>query len=165
MCMKYVNASARCYKSITSVDNNVMSYDIPFISIRHNNVDTQIAISKFAIVTSIDFFGTNNEEHKSENPLESKRTLDFIIRLSKCSSDESKRIGYDLDRFTINLAEMYAAGQVDKACFDFLNCTRTTNIDQIVLPGGAGKYVIKILIKYAEDENYTIQSMSPLVVV
>lgn len=165
MCMKYVNTSARCYKSITSVDNNVISYDIPFISIRHDNVDTQIAISKFAIVTSIDFLGTNSEDHKSENPLENKRTLDFIIKLSKCSSDESKRIGYDLDCFTINLAEMYATGQVGKACFDFLNCTRTTNIDHIVLPGGTGKYVIKVLIKYTEDENYTIQSMSPLVVV
>ena len=119
MCMKYVNASARCYKAITSVDNNVMSYDIPFISIRHDNVGTQIAISKFVIVTSIDFLGTNNEEHKSENPLESKRTLDFIIRLSKCSSDESKRIGYDLDCFSINLAEMYETDQVCKACFDF----------------------------------------------
>lgn len=164
MCMKYVNASARCYKSIRIEENNVMSYDIPFISIRHDNIGEQIVISKFVIVTSIDFLGTNNEEHKSENPLESRRTLDFIIRLTKCSSDGSKRIGYDLDRFSINLAELYEKDQVGKACFDFLNYTRTTNIDMIELPGGLGKYVIKILIKDSEDENYTIQAMSQLIV-
>ncbi len=165
MCMKYVNASARCYKSITLVDNNIMSYDIPFISIRHDNIGTQIAISKFSIVTSIDLLGTSNEEHKAENPLESKRTLDFIIRLTKCCSDDNKRIGYDLDHFSINLADIYETEQVGKACFDFLNYTRTTNIDRLDLPGGLGKYVIKILIKDSEDKNYTIQAMSQLIVV
>lgn len=165
MCMKYVNASARCYKSITSVENQVMSYDIPFVSIMHDNDATGVAISKFAIVTNIDFLGTNNEAHKHENPLEAKRTLDFIIRLTKCSGDESKRIGYDLEHFSINLAEMYETNQVDKACFDFLNYTRTTKIDKLTLPGGVGKYVIKVLVKDLEEKDYTIQAMSQLFVV
>ena len=60
---------------------------------------------------------------------------------------------------------MYETDQVCKACFDFLNYTRTTKIDKIELPGGSGKYVIKILIKDSEDQNYTIQTMSQLVVV
>lgn len=165
MCMKYVNASARCYKSITTVENSVMSYDIPFISIMHDNDVTGVAISKFAIVTSIDFLGTNSEEHKCKNPLESKKTLDFIIRLTKCSADDSKRIGYDLERFSINLAEMYEMDQVNKACFDFLNYTRTTKIDKLELPGGVGKYTIKILVKDSEEKDYTIQAMSQLIVV
>lgn len=162
--MKYVNASSRCYKSITSVDNHVMSYDIPFTSIRHDKVDGQIAISRFVIVTNIDLLGTSNTEHALENPLESKNTLDFIVRLTKCSNDNNKRIGYDLDCFSINLAEICEADQIGKACFDFLNYTRTTKIDKLELPGGTGKYVIKILIKNSEDENYTIQSMSQLIV-
>lgn len=165
MCMKYVNASARCYKSITSIENNVMSYDIPFISIMHDNDTAGVAISKFAIVTNIDFLGTNNENHKCNNPLENKRTLDFIIRLTKCSIEENERIGYDLDSFSINLAEMYKTNQVNKACFDFLNYTRTTKIDKLELPGGVGKYVIKILVKDSEEKDYTIQAMSQLIVV
>lgn len=165
MCKTYVNASARCYKSITSIDNNVMSYDIPFTSIRHDNEGDQIVISRFSIVTCIDFLGTGNEDRKNENPLESRRTLDFIIRLTKCSNDERRRIGYDLDSFSINLAEMYETEQIGTACFDYLNYTRTTNVDKIDLPMGLGKYVIKVLIKDSEDENYTIQSMSQLVVV
>ncbi|MBD5469102.1 MAG: hypothetical protein HDR21_13250 [Lachnospiraceae bacterium] len=164
MCKKYVNASARCYKSITSVDNNVMSYDIPFTNIRHDDEGDKIVINKFAIVTTIDFLGTNNENHKAENSLESKKTLDFVIRMTKCSEIETEQIGYDIDRFSINLAEMYEKDQVSMACFGFLNYTRTTNIDKLELPGGTGKYVIKILIKYSEDATYTIQSMFQLFV-
>ncbi|GEM_PF-4979574 len=165
MCMKYVNASVRFYKSVTVVDNNVMSYDIPFISIRHDNDEMGIVINKFSIITSIDFLGTNNEKHKNENPLESRKTLNFIVRLTKCSNDESKRIGYDLDCFSINLEEMYETDQVGKACFDFLNYTRTTKVDKLELPGGVGKYVVKVLIKDSEEKEYTIQTMTQLIVV
>ena len=165
MCKKYVNASARCYKSITSVDNNIISYDIPFTSIRHDNEGDGISIGEFAIVTNIDFLGTNNELHKGENVLESKKILNIIIRLTKCSSDDSKRIGYDLDCFSINLAEMYSTDQINKACFDFLNYTRMTLIDKLDLPGGIGKYVIKVLVKDSEEKDYTIQTMSQLIVV
>lgn len=165
MCMKYINATTRCYKSITVVDNNVMSYNIPFTSIRHDNDETGITISKFSIVTNIDFLGTLNENNKKENPLDNKDTLDFIIRLTKCSSEESKRIGYDLDCFSIDLNEMYATNQIGKACFDFLNYTRTTKVDELELPGGVGKYVIKILVKKAKEKEYTIQSMTQFIVV
>lgn len=163
MCMKYVNASAKCYKSITVADNSVVSYDIPFTSIRHDD-GVSMSIGKFAIVTNIDFLGTSNEQHRSENPLESRRTLDFIIRLTKCDAEKGKRLGFDLDAFSINLSEMYDNDQVNMACFGFLNYTRTTNVDKIVLPGGTGKYVIKILIKDSTEDDYTIQSMSQLVI-
>lgn len=164
MCMKYVNASARCYKSISTADNSVVSYDIPFTSIRHDDNGVEASIAKFSIVTNIDFLGTSNEIHKSENPLESRKKLDFIIRLTKCSVEKEKRIGYDLDSFSVDLDDMYEDNQVNMACFGFLNYTRTTNVDKIVLPGGMGKYVIKILIKESEKADYTIQSMSQLTV-
>lgn len=165
MCQKYVNASVRCYKSVTIVDNNVISYDIPFTSIRHDEEKDSIVVSNFSIVTYIDFLGTSNENHKILNPLESKKTLDFIIRLTKCNFDETKRIGYDLDCFTVNLSQMYEMKQVNTACFDFLNYTRTTNVDKLELPGGTGKYVIKILVKDSGEEDYTIQAISQLIVV
>ena len=165
MCMKYVNASTRCYKSITSADNNIISYDIPFTSITHDNIDKEIAITKFTIVTNIDLLGTSNEKHKPENPLESKKTLDFIIRLTKCSNTDVERLGYDLDTFSIDLSQIYESGQVGKACFGFLNYTRTTSIDTLKLPGKTGKYVIKLLIKDSKDLDYTIQTMSQLTVV
>lgn len=165
MCKKYVNVSTRCYKSITTIENSVISYNAPFTIIRHEDCGEGVAISDFAIVTDIDFLGTNNEEHKKENPLESRKKLDFIIRLTKCSLDERERIGYDLASFSIDLNELYEAGLVNKACFGFINCTRTTNVDKLELPGGLGRYVIKVLIKDSEDKEYTIQAMSQLNVV
>lgn len=165
MCMKYINASVRLFNSVTVVENNVMSYNIPFTSIRHDNNEKGIAINKFSIITNIDFLGTNNAEHTSENPLANKKTLDFIIRLTKCSNDEKQRIGYDLDCFSINLEEMYKLEQVNKACFDFLNYTRTTKVDSLELPAGTGKYVVKVLIKDSEESEYTIQTMTQLIVV
>ena len=114
-------------------------------------------------MTNIDFLGTNNEEHKNENPLESKRTLDFIIRITTC--DNKQNIGYDIDSFSVDLREMRKTNQINRACFDFLNYTRTTKIDNLDLPGGTGKYVIKVLVKDSEEKDYTIQTMSQLMIV
>ena len=165
MCKKYVNASVRCFKSITLNGNNIVSYDVPFVKIFVDTNTTEISISDFFLVTTIDFLGTNNENHKNENMLESKKKLDFIIRLTKCSADENKRIGCDLDTFSIDLNEMYKQDQVNQACFGFFNYTRNTKIDKLKLPGGSGKYVIKVLIKEADEEDYTIQTMSQLLVI
>lgn len=165
MCKKNVNAIIRCYKSITTVDNNIMSYDIPFKSIKHDTNSSIMSVSDFNVVCQIDFLGTADDSHKKNNPLENKATLDFILRLTKCSSDESKRLGYDLDNFSIDLNQMYQASQVDTACFDFLNCIRTTRVDRLELPGGTGKYVLKLLIKDATEDEYSIQTMSSLIIV
>lgn len=165
MCKKNVNAVIRCYKSVSTMDNHIMSYDIPFTSIKHDDVEDTMTISDFNIVTNIDFLGTNNIEHKKNNPLEKRKKIDFILRLTKCSSDESKRIGYDLDTFSIDMKEMYDSAQVNTACFDFLNCTRTTKVDSLGIPGGTGKYVLKLLIKYEDEKEYTIQAMTSLVII
>jgi len=93
-----------------------------------------------------------------------KFTIDFIIRLTKCNKLEEKRLGFDLDCFSINLKEMARCGQIENACFDFMNYTRITNIDQLDLPGESGKYVIKVLVKNSEDQTYTIQLMISLTI-
>lgn len=163
--MKYVNATATCFKSVVIENNNIISFNAPFNSIKSTNNTDVLSIDNFAIVTQIDFLGTNNLSHISENPLEQKKTIDFIIRLTKCDKKEENRIGFDLDTFSINLADMYKKEQIDLACFGFLNYTRITNVDQLDLPGGTGKYVIKILVKTSNDNEYTIQSMTKLTIV
>lgn len=165
MCEKYINATTRCYKSATYIDDYIRSYNVPFSDISHDTDANGDSIGDFILVTMIDFLGTGNEAHKEENPLESRKKLDFIIRLTKCSSDKDKRIGYDLDTFSIDLDELHKKNQVNQACFEYLNYTRTTKVDKLVLPGGVGKYVIKVLVKESDKDGYSIQTMSPLVVV
>ena len=78
---------------------------------------------------------------------ESKKKLDFIIRLTKCSPDENQRIGCDLDTFSIDLNDMYEKRQVNQACFGFFNYTRNTKVDKLKLPGGSGNMLLKYLSK------------------
>lgn len=165
MCMKYINTTATCFKLVTMDNNKIIAYNAPFNSIKSIEENNELFLDKFSIVTQIDFLGTSSPEHKADNPLEMKKRIDFIIRLTKCDPIIENRLGRDLDCFTINLAEMYEKDQVDKACFDFLNYTRITNIDKIDLPRGTGKYVIKVLIKNSEDKEYSIQSMTKLLII
>ena len=164
MCMKYINATAACFKLVSMDNNKIIAYNAPFNSIKSVEENNALFIDNFSIITQIDFLGTGNAENKMENPLEMKKTVDFIIRLTKCDALEENRLGRDLDCFSINLAEMYEKKQVDKACFDFFNYTRITNVDKLDLPKGIGKYVIKVLIKLSEDKEYTIQSMTKLII-
>lgn len=164
MCMKYVNASIRCYKSATAVNGVVTAYESPFVKIKCIPEDDKIFIKDFYVVTAIDFLGTNNSEHYADNPLAQKGKYDFIIRITKCSADEDERIGYDLRTFSIDIDDMYLNNLVEKACFDYANVTKTVYVDSLELPGGTGRYVIKVLVKKAEDTRYSIQSMAPLFV-
>lgn len=165
MCMKYINTTATCFKSVTMEKDKIISFNAPFQCIKASDGNDGLMIDNFYIVTQIDFLGTNCEEHKMENPLEQKRTIDFIIRLTKCDRFEEQRIGVDLDSFSIDLGEMYEEEQVDLACFGFLNYTRIINVSDLDLPGGTGKYVIKVLVKDSDDKEYTIQSMTQLTIV
>ncbi len=163
MCMKYVNATAACYKSILMENKSIMSLNAPFNEIQ--SVDSVgIPCIDFFVATQIDFLGTNKEEHKKESPLEQKKKIDFIIRLTKCDSEEVNRICSDLDSFSIDLAEMNEKEQVSVACFGFVNYMRMTKVEKLPLPAGTGKYVLKILIKESESDEYTIQSMSKVTV-
>ena len=163
MCIKYINATATCFKSVVIENEKIASFNAPFMSIKSIENERGIFLDDFTVVTQIDFLGTNNPLHKIDNPLEQKKTVDFIVRLTKCVKEPSKRVAYDLDSFSINLADMDEK-QVDVACFGFLNYTRITNIKRLDLPGGNGKYVIKILAKISEDKEYSIQSMSKLII-
>lgn len=165
MCMKYVNTITNCFKSVSKENNCIVSFNAPFESIIATIKDGQSSINDFVVLTLVNILGTGDESKIVDNPLSNKKTIDFIIRLTKCDANEENRIGYDLDRFSINLADMDEKKQIDHACFEFFNYTRMTNVDHIPLQGGVGKYVIKVLIKDSEQEEYTIQSMTKLTII
>lgn len=164
MCMKYVNASARCFREIQFDGNNIVSYSMPFTNLKAEKVNNKYYIKNFYVSVIIDMIGTSNEENNSINPLSQKEIYDFIVRITHCSRDTNQQICYDLQKFSINLEDMYNSQLVNKACFDFYNCSKNIFIDSLELPCGPGKYVIKTLIKKHSDEEYVIQAMTPLFV-
>lgn len=162
MCMKYINANAMCFKSVIIENNQIVSFTAPFNAMKSVSDEEGIFTDDFAIVTQIDVLGTNTPKNKAENPLENGKKLDFKIRLTKIDKIDENRLGFDVDNFSIDLAEMKENNRTEKACFEFFNYMRMTQIDKLHLPAGPGRYVIKVLVKYAEDEYYQIQSMTGL---
>ena len=160
MCMKYVNATVGCYKSVIEVNKKLVSYNFPFDTI--DVEDKKPAICDFQIVTQISIRGTLNEREKQSNPIEKKKKLEFVLRITKCDADESKRQGSDLDRFVIDLEKE----KIQMACFGFYNYNRITYVNHLKLPYGTGKYVIKVLVKEVgqSDDDFSIQSMYALTI-
>lgn len=163
MCMKYINVNATCYKSVVMDGDKIVSLNAPFEVIKSSNADGTLFIGDFSMVTQIIFLGTSDSQHKQANPLEQKRTIDFKIRLTRCSKEE-ERLCIDLDSFSIDLSEMYSDGKFSTACFDFFKYTQITNVKKINLDCGSGKYVVKVLIKDSEEKEYSIQSMTQLTI-
>ena len=97
----------------------------------------------------------NKTSEKELSAIESKRNIDVIIRITKLSKEENDRLGFDVDRFTIDISDI----QIDLACFHYSNYNRITPIEKLSLPKGIGSYVIKVLTKFEDQENYSVQSM------
>lgn len=168
MCMKYVNSTVECYRVVAQNSEGQVSifYD-PFDTITAvSNGDGTFSIGGFALKTTICVLGTDKVERASENPICQKDKLFFKIRLTKCSTDENKRLGIDLDEFEVDLGELQEEGLASIACYPFVNYGRITAIGRINLPeNGFGKYVIKILVRDERDHKTdSIQSMMLLTV-
>ena len=158
MCMKPLNVNTCCYKNVTTKDNKLVSFDQPFSGIVLNHTDEgKFTTGDFVVVTQINVMGTNQEDHKLDNPLEQRKSLDFIIRLTKRDKDPAKQIGVDLDAFTVNLQEQEAA--IERACYQFFNLTRVTRVKDFEVIGGPGNYIIKVLVKETESDKWIIQNM------
>ena len=136
MCMKYINAIATCYSSISTVDNHITSLNAPLYQLEVEDKNNPY-ISDFSIVTRLNFLGTSRAVNEADNILLNGESVDLIIRLTKCDKEENKRLGYDIDNFSIDLSKV----DKDVACFEFYNYMRITNVKKISLPAGLGKYV------------------------
>lgn len=164
--MKYVNITTGCYNSITKLEDKIVSFNTPIVSLSSKDDVEGNVIGGFFVVTQLSFLGTDKPEMKKENLLELRETVDIIIRLTKCDPDPQKRICFDLDEFTINFREEEKKGNIKTACFDFFNQTRITEVKKLTLPAKTGNYVLKVLIKKTSDpiEKTSIQSMNQVFV-
>lgn len=167
MCMKYVNATTRCYKSaIQNSQGNILSLNNPTDFFVGDFEDGRVYVRHFSIQTEITILGTAKKDKESENPFCRGDVLHFTLRLTKCDLEPNKRIGYDIDEFEINIKDIKDKKQYSQACFPFISCMRVTTVKEIELPSfDNGKYVLKVLVRATnEEKDDTIQSMSNFVV-
>ncbi len=168
MCMRYVNATARCYDSVLTRDNNtIVSFSGPFNRIEGEYHDGKMCVPNFSILTEIAIMGTSKDENKPFNPVESGKTLHFTLRLTKCDKDPEKQMGLDLDKFDIDLNSLKESGRLSLACYHFYNELRVTRVKGIVFPEfDTGKYVLKVLVNETGNSNDDIiQSMTDFMVI
>lgn len=160
MCMKNLNINTCCYKNVTMQNETVLSFDRPITGVVFDKtLDGKLIADSFFVETKINILGTNNEDHKADNLLEQRKSLDFIIRLTKRDKDPEKQIYKDLDTFTIHLSQMESA--IEQACFPFFNYTRVTRVKDLELDGGAGSYILKVLVRESgTSDKMIIQSMN-----
>ncbi len=165
MCMKYVNAFVGCCESVVRDDENqILSYQGPFNSIRaKEDADKNAIIADFSVVTHVNLMGSS-DEHASDNIILNEGKLSVTIRLTKCIKNVSDPPGIDLDSFELDVKDLQRRNKISKACYPFLNYTRVTRIDKVSIPPdvGVGNYVIKVLVSADDNPVQVIQSMSAL---
>lgn len=167
MCMKYVNATTRCYRSIVQDgQGGLQSFVAPFDTLHGESQNGHIVIRNFSVQTEVTIMGTSNKDNENDNPISRGDNLHFTLRLTKCDKDLQKRLGIDLDSFDINLRELKEKNLLLHACYPFYTAMRITNVKEIEFPTfDSGKYVLKVLVRSTDDaKDDTIQSMSTLTV-
>lgn len=168
MCMRYVNATARCYDSVLTRDNNtIVSFSGPFDRIEGTYQNGKVCVPKFSILTEIAIIGTAKDENKAINPVESGKTLHFTLRLTKCDKDLERQMGLDLEKFDIDLKSLKENGRLSVACYQFYSELRVTRVNGIVFPEfDTGKYVLKVLVNdTGNPDDDIIQSMTSFTVI
>ncbi len=158
MCKKYVNANLTCFESVVLENGVPLAFRNPFDEISaKKSVGGVYQIGGFRILSNINILGTADLEKQKDHILyQENGVLDFTIRLTKCDTDVNGRFYYDLDSFSLNIAELRENHQIDGACFDFVNYARITEVPNFTVDK-SGSYVIKLLIKENTEDKPTVQ--------
>ena len=156
MCKSNINIIANLYKNYTD-ENNIKTFEAPFDTIIATKEEGMSYIENFFIV-----IGTSDEKKKNDNVLINKKNLKIKLRLSKLSSDPSKQYFTDLTETNVDLGSDDI--HISHACVDYVSLRQLLKVKRINLEDkiGLGNFVLKILIKTEEEEQWTVQSLTPL---
>lgn len=155
MCMKYVNTNTMLFKTVKKDGDNVIGLLEPFDFLISEPDSKIISIEDFNIVTYFTIMGSRQEE----NSIFNKDKLIIKVRFTKCTPNKNESLSIDLDDYEIQLKD--SKDIVYDSCVPFLRHKRITRINSIELDveNPKGSYVFKVLVKFPNDEKYTVQSM------
>lgn len=161
MCKSNINIIANLYKNYTD-ENNIKTFEAPFDTIIATKEEGMSYIENFFIVIDYRILGTSDEKKKNDNVLINKKNLKIKLRLYKLSSDPSKQYFTDLTETNVDLGSDDI--HISHACVDYVSLRQLLKVKRINLEDkiGLGNFVLKILIKTEEEEQWTVQSLTPL---
>lgn len=160
--MDSINATVDCYKSIKTTEYNskiaIISYNYPLnvlgcktYSIDRNN-NISIITEDFYLVLRISILKS----------LLKKDKLEFIVRLTKCSSNPQNRLYVDLLNTVIDLKEEFAKGNIYGDTCEFYNTVEIAKIKNMKLITDEGDYLIRVLVRDATnpENKFSVQSIT-----
>ena len=162
MCMQNVNVVTKLYKKTYNPDEQYY-YDEVFDTIVAKTIDGNKYIEDFIISIAFNLLGTNNEDKKEDNIVETKGKLFVEVKMCKLSKLPEHQVSTTLTTFEIDLSSEDIVSQ--KACVPYVMFDKILNVKRIKLPdtGELGNYVIKVRVKAKEDaDKWNLQSIYPL---
>lgn len=165
MCVQNVNATLSLFTEVRNMEiQGAQEFVRPFDIIVSKSINDNKYIGGFYIVVDITLLSTTNEEKKKNNVVYNNQKLDILIRLTKSSKDEEKRLSLDIDEFTIDASNINLVKT--NACVDYINYKKIKKIDtnaiQLSPEVGTGDYIFKVLVKRPCDSEYQVQSIHNL---
>ena len=169
MCVPYVNAVVEPFFEVqmTEESREVVSYSKPFDSLTLFKGDHEYPVLPgFKVVTKLNILGTAKPDKIPMNVLAHQGVLEFQLNLTKCADEVGDRKTAVLDAFVIDFRDSEHL-KLSKACFDYLNFSRITDVPTSEMTAGSGEYVLKLFARERPQEGepdapFTIQSMAPL---
>lgn len=162
MCVQNVNATLSLFTDVKNMEiQGNQEFIRPFDIIVSKSINNNKYIGGFYIVVDINLLSTTNEHKKETNVVYNRAKIDILVRLTKISDDEEKRLSLDIDEFTIDASDDNLVKT--NACVDYINYKKIKKIDtnaiQLSPNAGTGKYVLKVLVKRPCDTEYQVQSI------
>lgn len=165
MCVQNVNATVSLFTEVRNIEmQGAQEFVRPFDIIVSKNINDNKYIGGFYIVVDITLLSTTNEEKQKTNVIYNNQKIDILIRLTKSSKDEERRLSLDIDEFTIDASNDNLIKR--NACVDYINYKKIKKIDvnaiQLSPEAGTGDYIFKVLVKRPCDAEYQVQSIHNL---
>lgn len=162
MCVQNVNATVSLFTEVRNIEmQGAQEFVRPFDIIVSKNINDNKYIGGFYIVVDITLLSTTNKEKQKTNVVYNNQKIDILIRLTKSSKDEEKRLSLDIDEFTIDASNDNLVKR--NACVDYINYKKIKKIDvnaiQLSPEAGTGDYIFKVLVKRPCDNEYQVQSI------
>lgn len=162
MCVQNVNATISLFSEVRNMEiQGSQEFVKPFDIIVSKSLNGNKYIGGFVVVVDITLLSTTNDQKKTTNVVYNKGKMDVLIRLTKSSSDENKRLSLDIDEFCIDTSNENLLKK--NACVEYINYKKIKKIDtnaiQLSPIAGTGDYVFKVLVKRPCDSDWQVQSV------
>lgn len=130
--------------------------------------DGNACLQRFDTITDMTFLGTVGGVWVKDNPICCGRTIDVIIRLTRCSDKPEERVYIDLDCFSVDLAQARRDGKLSQGSMEFYSICRLSHFPElsIRLPSSSdgptfGLYELKVIVQERDTATpLTVQGIS-----